>query len=1060
MMKTMKNICKIVLAMVLLLASFSALAQQATVKGTVKDSSGEPVIGAVVMVEGNASNGAVTDNDGRYSLTFVRDKNTILKVSCLGYKNIAEALGSRTAVDFILEEDNELIDEVVVVGYGSMRRSDITGSVTSVKIDDFEAGKSSSLDQMLLGHAAGVDVINASSAPDAGVSIRIRGVTSLSGSSEPLYVVDGVIMSDPASGNSLITVSGDLEEETNSLLGINPNDIASMEILKDASATAIYGAAGANGVVLITTKQANKEKPVIRANIGVDYLSVYKYMDMLDFDGYVSMLEELNSSNAKSVLGRIYEIPEKHEGLKVVPVNWQERYIRNKIRQRYFVSISGRPKTMSYTFSLGYNNSPGLVDKNGVDQYTIRLNVDKTFGKNFKVGTRANFAYVNSYSIQGQGSEAALVSSSLIKSLVVYRPFLTAEQAAMEELDDESLDTESKSGPEQWFTDAYSRRKEFRITPSIYAQYTIAPWLTFKSAFGGDFRMSERTKWKGGSVDRRNGPNGGISDMESYRWNWDNTFMFNKKLGVHNLSGTVGMTLGRKNQNIQGVEAQSVYQYKLQADNLDSSANTTLFSYSEVQDSQLSFFARAIYNYKDRYVLTTTYRLDGSSQFRGANRFASFPSAAFAWRVNQEPWFNVPVFSMLKFRVGWGMVGNSSVSAYQTFNGYGNNTYGNHVSSSQVSVGIFPGTFSNEGLKWETTQQWNLGVDIGLFKGRLTLSADAYDKTTYDLLQKRKIPYSSGFQTRWVNEGIIRNKGLELSIDATPVHTRNFEWGINGNISMNRNRLESLGFTVDPLPICLERGVESQLKYYLGDGFSGTYVSDPGNIFIEGYEIGLFYGYKTDGIVQIGETGPGFSVNEPFQPGQVKYVDMNGDGFISDLDRTIIGSYNPMFTYGFGTSISYKNLRFSANFQGVQGRQLANVNFAQETDYNYQSSYNVRKDAYINHWTNENPTNKYMSLTANDSNQRRHLTDRYIEDGSYLRLASVALSYDIPIKKTSKVVKGLNVGVSGNNLFIWTKYSGWSPMVNSFGKSMSKIGADTAGYPDARTYCFDLKFTF
>ena len=1059
-MKTILNSLRAVAAIALLLVSFSAFAQKVTVKGTVKDSKGEPVIGAVVMVEGNASLGAVTDMDGKYSLSFTPGKKTVLNVSCISYKTISAELGNRSVVDFTLEEDNELLDEVVVVGYGSMRRSDLTGSVTSVKIDDTEAGQSSSLDQMILGKAAGVDVTNASSAPDAGVSIRIRGVTSLSGSSEPLYVIDGVIMSDPASGNSLISNSGDLEEETNSLMGINPNDIASLEILKDASATAIYGAAGANGVVLITTKQANREKPVVRANIGVDYMSVYKYMDMLDFDGYVAMLEELGTSTAKSVLNRIYEFPATHEGLNVVPINWQKEYIHNKIRQRYYISISGRPKTMSYSFSMGYNNSPGLVDKTEVSQYTIHLNVDKTFLKKLKVGTKVNLAYIDSHSIQAQGGEAALVSSSLIKSMVVYRPFMTMDQASFEELDDDDLDTESKSGPFQWFSDAYSTRKEFRITPSLYAQYEIAPWITFKSSFGGDFRMSERVKWKGGSVDRRYGPTGGASDMESYRWNWDNTFMLKKKFGKHNISGTVGMTVGRRNTNTQSVEGQSVYQYKLQADNLNSNANASVFKYSEVQSSNMSFFARAIYNYNDRYVLTATYRIDGSSQFRGANRFAQFPSAAFAWRVNQEPWFNVPAFSMLKLRIGWGMVGNSSVSAYQTYNGYGNNANGNHVNPSGVAIAIYPSTFSNEGLKWETTQQWNLGLDIGLFKGRFSFSADAYDKTTFDLLQQRKIPGSSGFTTRWVNEGVIRNRGLEFSIDATPVHTRNFEWSINGNLSMNRNKLQSLGFTVDPQPICLEPGVESQLKYYLGSGFSGTYVSDPGNIFIEGYEIGLFYGYRTDGIIQNGETGPGFMVDEPFQPGQVKYVDMNGDGFISDLDRTIIGSYNPKFTYGFGTSLAYKKFRLGASFQGVQGRQLCNVNFAQETDFNYQSSYNVRRAAYADHWTPENPTNKYMSLTGMDSNQRKHVTDRYIEDGSYLRLASVTLSYDFPIKKTSKIIKGLSLGVSGNNLMIWTKYSGWSPMVNSFGKSMSRIGADTAGYPDARTYCFDLKFTF
>ena len=1058
----MKNTMKRFLTAVLTLTvSLAAYAQNVQVKGCVKDSKGEPVIGAFVTLQSDKTVGAVTDIDGNYviSIPAANASKAVLEASCISYKTVAEPVGKRAVINFELQEDSELLEEVVVVGYGAMRRSDLTGSVTSVKVDENEASHSASLDQMLQGAAAGVDVINNSAAPGAGVSIQIRGMNSLSGSSEPLYVIDGVIMSDAAND----AVSSSMEEETNGLMGLNPSDIASIEILKDASATAIYGADGANGVVLITTKQANKEKPVIRFNVGLDYLTRLNRIEVLSFDEYVQFLEDRNDDSARTYLNKIYD---SEGNLKVTPVDWQEYAMQNVLNQRYFFSVSGSPKTIKYSFSVGANLQDGIVKSTGVDQYTMRLNVDKTFTKRFTLGTKMNFAYIESQSQQGANSDAVQASASMMKSLLSYRPYISGVQD--DDDPDEDEDLESYSGPDKWLKEAKATRKEFRITPTLYAKFKIADWVSFKSQIGGDFRSSERTSFKGYRI-TRTFSNAGVSNNVNYRWSWDNTFDFAHKIKKHSISGTLGMTFGQDNSIGFNEQATKLIQEALMTGNINSSDNATT-TFSNTVNSRASFFVRGIYNYADRYVLTATYRLDGSSKFTGNNRFAGFPSLAAAWRINQEPWFVVPAISTAKLRIGWGKVGKSSVTAYQVYNTYSTSSIGNHTNDAEYSSGIQQSNFSNEDLKWETTEQWNAGLDFAMFKGRLALTVDAYYKTTYDLLQSRNVPLASGYSTRWVNQGTILNKGLEISIDTVPVKTRNFEWDLSGNISFNRNTLQSLGFAVDEKEIYIEQGVRETRRYYLGSNIaSSKYMKAPANIFIEGMPLGLFYGYKTDGIVQVGETGTPMECKTdsstgaliPQQPGQIKYVDMNGDGIINDDDRTIIGDMNPKFTYGFKTSFSLFRFTLSASFNGVYGKSIINANNAQLWDYTWTSCTNVLRDAYLNCWTPENPTNKYTSLKGwTNSEELAIVTDRYVQDASYLRLSLLSLTYDFKIPKKSKIVRGLTLGASCSNVFILTDYDGWSPLVNSFGKSMQRMGIDLGSYPTARGYSFDVKLRF
>lgn len=1076
-MKTIVNgIIRGFVLVALFLSGVSAYAQT-KVSGTIKDAKGDPIIGAVVIVDGYSSVGSATDANGKYTLVIPSNvKQPTLVASCIGFAEKKAIVGKNVVIDFTLEEDSQTLDEVVVVGYGSMRKSDLTGSVTSVKIEEGDASRSSSISDLLQGRAAGVQVLNAGGAPDAGVSIRIRGLSSFSGSTEPLYVVDGIIINGNSGSESMLSKGGmdnqDGDEATNGLLGLNPQDIASMEILKDASATAIYGALGANGVVLITTKSAKREKPVVNFNAGVDVSTVYKKMDILNFDEYSHYLQDKYllgkeaigsaATNAERYLSRMYEDINNLEGLKVRPMDWQDQALRTAISQRYYFSISGRPKTLSYNFSLGFQDKQGIIKDTGVKIYTARLNLDKTVGKKFKFGTKTSFSYVDSDMTQGTAGGRMTANTSLVRSMTSFIPYFVDRDEDV----DYDVEDEFRASPEKWLAkeNFFNSRKEFRVTPSIYAQYQIVPWLNFKSTLGGDYRNTDRQKFKSAMINSTPEANNGAASVAEYmRWNWDNTFNFNKKFaGAHAVQATLGQSVTSSLNTMQTVEGWNIDQYKGGIECLNGAPNTRR-SYSESQNQTMSFFVRGIYNFKDRYVLTATYRLDGSSKFKGSNKWASFPSMAFAWRLNQEPWFKVPVISMAKFRLGWGRVGNQSVANYQTMSNFGSGAYPAHNlgNNAETIITLAPSNLANPNLKWETTEQFNGGIDFGMWKGRLTLTADAYYKTTFDLLQSKAVPASSGFTTIAFNEGVILNKGVELAVSAVPVKTRDFEWTIDGNISFNRNQIRTISESSAKKAIWVSTTEQKEVVYFEGSNIgSSNYIYQTANIFMEGYPMGLFYGYKVKGIVPEGGSGlPLSNGGDPGKPGQLDYYDLNNNGYQDLDDRTIVGDPNPDFTYGFSTSLTWKGLTLYANFIGSQGNDILNFNSACET-YTGDNNRNVFREAYYNAWTPQNTNTKYAALGLLRGQDVKIFSDYFVEDGSYLRLQTLSLSYNVPIKKNAKILKGLNVGASANNLFIWTKYRGWDPDVNSSGTNIKKMGLDQGSYPSCRAFSVDLKFRF
>lgn len=1051
-----------------ILISSAAFAQGSiTVKGTVKDTKGEALVGAAVMLDGT-SVGVVTDLEGKYTISFTpkAGKNPVLVFSSISYQTKSMPVSGSGVIDVVLEEDYEELEDVVVVGYGAMRKSDITGSVTSVKVDETRANQSASLDQLLQGQAAGVQVVSNSAAPDAGVSVVVRGASSFNSNSQPLYVVDGIIMNTSGSISMGSHGGGEsgVAEDNNGLMGISTQDIASMEILKDASATAIYGSQGANGVVLITTKSAAQGRPSITFTGGVSVAQITKKYEVMTTEEYPKFLD-LRGVPASDESYRFFT--KGVENGTFVPVDWQDYTTRTSIAQRYYLTISGRPKNTNYRFSIGYIDNQGIVKGTGYQNIYGRLNLDRKIGK-FSLGTKMAFSYLDSHMTQGAGATIAQTpATSLVLSMLMTRPL-----RRVVELDDEGSEVDDnnspQSGPDRWLSDYESKRNEFRVTSSIFGEYKILPWLTFKSTFGLDYRSTERTMFKSKRINTQGtGSHGTIAHVDRLNWNWDNVLSVNKKIRRHRVSGNLGHSASSVVTRSQTVEGTNVDQWKAMSATLNSAPYAWL-SYGESSSQLLSFFCRATYNYDERYVVTGTYRFDGSSKFAGENKWAQFPSFAAAWRISNEPWFKrfrfiFPGFTSAKLRIGWGMVGNQGIPSYQTSYRYSSQSAATHDNASHKLVAVSSLNLPSKNLKWETTTMYNVGLDLDFFKGRLVVAADGYYKLTDDLLQTRTLAGSAGVNNPYVNMGAISNTGFELSVNAVPIARkgRSIEWTIGGNFSLNRNKILS----IDPsgsskAMMFVHKGEPKQeVEYFQGNKVSGADVNnDYLNIFIVGQPMSLFYALPTDGIVQAGQEGVPFADGARRGEGSVNFVDTDGNGVITAEDKVVVGDPNPDFTYGFNTSFSYKRFTLAAAFVGSYGNDLYNQQLANLSNLNTKSGNRLRAPVF-DCWSPENTDSMWPAVSAFAMNDLSLCSDRFVEDGSYLRLSNISLAYSVPFKNKKSFVKHLSFTLSAKNLFCWTSYSGYDPDVNIYG-SVLKYGIDMGGYPAARTYMFDVKLSF
>ncbi|TKG96961.1 TonB-dependent receptor [Puteibacter caeruleilacunae] len=1048
-----------------LLMGFQSLAQK-QITGTVSGTDGVTLPGVNVLIKGTTQ-GTTTNLDGKYSIE-VTDSNAVLQFSFIGYNKEEIVVGNKQVIDVILEASTESLNEVVVVGYGEVRKRDVTGSISKVKESDNVARQYSSVDALLQGRSSGVQVVSNPGSPGAAVSVRIRGTNSLRGNNEPLYVVDGVIIS--SAGEDVLDASTDaneLQAPQNGLTGLNPRDIESIEILKDASATAIYGSRGANGVVLITTKQGAKGdgKAKINAYGSVELSWISKKLDMLDGVGYAKYRNETaalegNKQNFHIAGDEVYSVsyetdPDTGEDIPVIATtplenkSWQDEVYEMGITHTEGLTVSGRGEKSKYYFSTGYADQRGIVETSRIQRGDIRLNLTNELSDRLELDNRISMMYQKG-SFAQSGSKSG-GNRSFTKQVLSYTPLVGFEAEDSDNLD---LDI---SNPYAWLTDYDDVTNEMRINASTSLTYKIAKGLKYKIQGGMDYRKKDRSRFWNVGVFKGQKENGVLakSTLDRYSYTLDNLLMYNKTLNkIHRLNTTVGVTFDGSHAKASVYE---VTDFPIKSLGIDAPELGRIITQPldlvTTEESILSFLGRVNYSLYDKYVFTVSFRADGSSKFADGNKYGYFPAAAFAWRLIEEDFVkDLNVFENLKFRMGWGQTGNQAIDAYSTLKNYTTVYYSD--TNNNTTIGNIASNIANTDLTWETTSQYNAGLDMSFLGGRLSFITDVYYKRTEDLLQEIQIGPSNGFSSMPINRGEIENRGLEFSLDGVVVNKDDISLNVGGHISFNRNKVIDLGLAPSAI---WNNGVESQEVFYLGNNVStGTYFKAPANIFMEGEAVGMLWGYKTDGIYQDDDAaaqGPTYQGNAN-QAGDVVFVDQNGDGNINELDRTFIGNPNPDFTYGVNLSFNYKRLTISALFEGVYGNQIANGN-GMEIAYAEGNSKNVLAETYYNAWRADAPSNLFPRV-GYDLNEV--FTDRIVEDGSYLRMSNVTLGYDLPLESLgfSKV----NLYVTGRNLFTITDYSGYDPQVTSFMYDGTIMGVDWTGTPNARSFLIGLNVTF
>lgn len=993
------------------------------ITGVVTDEKNEPIIGANVIVKGTTI-GSITDLDGRFSLD--ANEKDIVQVSYMGYISKEMTVGKSNTITVNLIEDSRNIDEVVVIGYGSVKKSDLTGAVSSVKTAELQQTPMTSIDQGLAGRASGVQVTQTSGMPGAVASIRVRGSSSLQGGNEPLYVIDGFPV---YSGSGFGDTGG--KTQMSGLSTVNPADIESIEILKDAAATAIYGARAANGVVLITTKSGKKGHDVISFEASFGFSNVAKKIDVMNAPDYAALVNEAYTNDGMKPYydaTRMSEIAKLGHG-----TDWQDNVFRSGITQNYQLSFSGGDQKTQYAISGNYVNQDGVILGSDFKRYSIRLNLDREVSKNFKVGTHMSASHTISNSVATDtGGEGGVISGAMKMNpiLPVYADELTGEYTQVN-IPGTLVPNPVATAKEQKFKNATSR-----ILGDIYAQWEIIPDLKLKVSAGADVMYHKTDRYTPSTIYQSNGmAMAAIGVNKTINWLNENTLTWNKTFAEeHAINVLGGFTLQQNNTEYVMASASNFVNDVMQYNNLGAGSVYNKPESNAVQWNLMSYLARVNYTLKHKYLFSVNARVDGSSRFGASNKYGFFPSASAGWRISEES-FMEPVketITNLKLRASYGFTGNTEIGAYNSLATLGSSSW---VIGDQLVSGFFPNRIPNPDLKWERTGQFDVGVDLGLFDNRLRLTADYYKKTTTDLLYDVAIPGTSGYQTMLKNIGSVENQGYELSIESDNF-TGPFTWNTAFNISFNKNKV-------------LELGGEDYKEMAEGDGHLKT-----GSIrrLIVGKPIGVFYGYRFDGIFQNdAECKAQQSSPSPIGVGLRRYKDLNGDGKVDATnDREILGDANPKFYGGMTNTFAYKGIELNVFLQYSCGNKIFNYNAIElETPTGGQNAY----ADLVDRWTPSNPSTIYPKATTN---RNVLVNDRFVEDGSFLKLKTLSLSYSFP-KVRIKHIQGVRLYVTGQNLLTWTKYRGYDPEVSYRGASTLEAGEDFGGYPQSRTFMFGVK---
>lgn len=1027
-----------------LILTISLYAQNATLKGVIVDETDTPLIGATVQVKGT-STGSITDFDGNY--TIKANKGAVITFSYIGYKTQEIKFTGQPTVNIKMVPDNQTLDEVVVVGYGTMKRSDLTGSVASIAAKDVEGFKTSSVAGALGGQIAGVQITSTDGTPGAGFSINIRGVGTLTGDSSPLYIVDGF--------------------EVDDIDYLSNSDIESIEILKDASSSAIYGARAANGVVLISTKSGKIGKPIINYNGSASYRKISKKLDVLSPYEFVKLQGEVNSKYSDSYFktgndddGNPYRYQSLDDYIGVSGVNWQDETFNPTWSQDHSLSIMGGTEDTKYNASFSRYIENGIFKNSGFNKTTGKFRLDQKLSKSLSFNFTVNYALTNR---EGVGTSGDSGRFNMLAQILSARPTgglkLTDEELLASAIDPEMLESGeslAQVNPVKQTESVTNNKRAEMWSGNASATWQIIKGLTFKTS-GTYNTTNNRTDifYKDGSKEAyRNGqkPYGRTQMGRDVRWTNSNNLTWKQKVKKHNYDIMLGHEVSFKSTEYLLGEAMDFPFDNLGNDYLGLGATPSRVESSYSEKTLLSFFARGNYNYDNRYLFTATVRADGSTVFSNKNKWGFFPSFSAAWRVSEEAFMkDVEWVSNFKVRLGWGIVGNDRISNYLSMDLYEANKYG--IGNNTVTV-LTPKQLKNANLKWEGASSVNLGVDLGFFDNRLNVTADFFIKDTKDLLLAQSLAHVTGFDSQMQNIGKIQNKGIELSLNSTNIQTRNFTWQTNFNISFIKNTLKGLA-----------SGVESM---YARSGFDSNFTAYD-YIATVGQSLGLIYGYEFDDIYQSSDfyTTPdnqlilkeGITNNARYgsvKPGVVKYKDQDGDGIITTNDRTVIGNAMPKWYGGITNTFNYKGIDFSFMFQFNYGNDIYNATRLYATQ-----SRSGRRNMLAEVADRWSPTNASNKVPSQDGYIVNDVYSRFIEDGSFLRLKNITLGYTLPHKWTRKFhASKLRIYATGQNLFCISGYSGYDPEVNSASSNPMTPGLDWGAYPKSRVFTFGIDLQF
>lgn len=1025
---------------------------QITVTGTVTDEAGETVIGANIQVKGSET-GTITDVNGKYSIQ-VPNSKAVLVFSFIGYGTQERPVGNNTVIDVLLKEDGVLLNEVVAIGYATVKKGDLTGSVSKVNMDNLNKAPVVSFDQALGGQVAGVQVVSGDGQPGSEANIVIRGSNTISDSADgaPLYVIDGFATDSPNTA------------------AYNPNDIESIDILKDASATAIYGARGANGVIIITTKRGVESAPRVTYDGYVSWQLTPQYLSIMQGKDFVALQEEMlgKEEMEKTYYGYSEELG-RNRALKdydyIPSHNWQKEVFRAAPMTNHHLSLSGGSKNTRYSSSISYYRQEGVIIRSSYESLKARLTLDQQITKDLKFGATLNFA--NNISVGSAPSQAGGGTAQyFLYQVLAYCPLGYNETDDLME-NTANEDTTYPYNPLKTIQNQLDRTRNRQLNLNTYLTWNINRNLTFKGTFSYSWRTDRRQQFNNSNTylgDPRysaNRVNGAFSIKEWDNWSNEYTLTYNRRMGEHNLTTLGGASLSSQSINILGSQAVHIPWEQTGFWGMDSGTPKNITT-SQVENHLMSYFVRVNYDWRSRYLLYATMRADGSSRFP-YNKWGYFPSASFAWRISDEPFMKLQnsFLSNLKLRVGWGATGN-------------NNTYTNYPSSrlydtdnkyafnNALSPAVYVSQIANKNLKWETTYQTNLGLDFGLFNNRINGEVDVYNKDTKDLLLYAEVPASLGFSSVQQNIGSINNRGVEFNIN-----TVNFtggkgrlKWTTNFNISFNKNKITALS-----------DGQESRLVSFASPNVTNPYICKVGHPLSE------MYGYVYEGVYQyedFDEVSPNVFVLKPhipnntqersnIRPGDVKLRDINGDGQVTSEDQTIIGHGLPIHTGGFTNNFEWKNFDLSIFFQWSYGNDVINYNRVRLESL--RGKHVNQLSTAANHWT---PRVDNGDGTYTDGNYTNYLpavnrslanvnTSREVEDASFLRLKTVQIGYNFPTKTLRNLkIRSMRLYVTGQNLFTLTKYTGYDPEVSTRNSAMTR-GFDYSSYPKTASFTFGVR---